>query len=216
MTIPPTPAMSRLLKRINPVLSVYKDRKFRGDQQAFEHALHTSTTVYVGNLAFWTTEEQLYEVRDLSHTCCPCGSAVSLCSVVSSATHASTLLNTEHLPSTQVFSKVGDVRRIIMGLDRVNKTPCGFCFVLYYTRDDTDDCVKYINGTMLDERPIRVDFDWGFEEGRQFGRGRSGGQVRDEYRQGYDPGRLAPQKVAAFGGMQQPPPAKRQRPDDGR
>jgi len=42
---------------------------------------------------------------------------------------------------------------------------------------------------MLDDRPIRVDFDWGFEEGRQWGRGRSGGQVRDEYRTDYDPGR---------------------------
>lgn len=49
--------------------------------------------------------------------------------------------------------------------------------------------MKYISGTMLDDRPIRVDFDWGFEEGRQWGRGRSGGQVRDEYRTDYDPGR---------------------------
>ena len=37
---------------------------------------------------------------------------------------------------------------------------------------------QYINGTVLDDRLIRVDFDWGFVEGRQFGRGRSGGQVR--------------------------------------
>ncbi len=29
----------------------------------------------------------------------------------------------------------------------------------------------------MDDRPIRVDFDWGFQEGRQWGRGRSGGQV---------------------------------------
>lgn len=29
----------------------------------------------------------------------------------------------------------------------------------------------------MDDRPIRVDFDWGFKDGRQFGRGRSGGQV---------------------------------------
>lgn len=77
----------------------------------------------------------------------------------------------------QVFSKVGDVKRIVMGLDKHKSTPCGFCFVVYYTREDTEDCVKYINGTMLDDRPIRVDFDWGFVEGRQFGRGRSGGQV---------------------------------------
>ena len=29
----------------------------------------------------------------------------------------------------------------------------------------------------------------GFQEGRQFGRGKHGGQVRDEYRTDYDPGR---------------------------
>lgn len=49
--------------------------------------------------------------------------------------------------------------------------------VRYYSREDTEDCVKYISGTILDDRPIRVDFDWGFQEGRQWGRGRSGGQV---------------------------------------
>ena len=65
-----------------------------------------------------------------------------------------------------------------MGLDRFQKTPCGFCFVEYFTREDALDCMKYINGTMLDERLIRTDIDPGFEEGRQFGRGRSGGQVR--------------------------------------
>ena len=61
--------------------------------------------------------------------------------------------------------------------------------MVYYTRREAEDCVKYINGTMVDDRPIRVDFDWGFMEGRQFGRGRTGGQVRDEYRMDFDPGR---------------------------
>jgi RNA recognition motif-containing protein len=42
----------------------------------------------------------------------------------------------------QVFSKVGDVKRIVMGLDKQQLTPCGFCFVVYYTRADTEDCVK--------------------------------------------------------------------------
>jgi nuclear cap-binding protein subunit 2 len=41
-----------------------------------------------------------------------------------------------------VFSKVGDVKRIVMGLDKQQLTPCGFCFVVYYTRADTEDCVK--------------------------------------------------------------------------
>ena len=41
---------------------------------------------------------------------------------------------------------------------------------------------------------IRVDWDPGFEEGRQFGRGKSGGQVRDDYRKYDDPGRVGPSK----------------------
>ena len=95
-----------------------------------------------------------------------------------------------------------------MGLDRFHKTPCGFCFVEYYNHQDALDCMKYIGGTKLDERIIRTDLDPGFQEGRQYGyveslelltryscltqgnrRGKSGGQVRDEYRNEYDPGR---------------------------
>ena len=48
---------------------------------------------------------------------------------------------------SQVFSKVGDVKRIVMGLDKQQLTPCGFCFVVYYTRADTEDCVKYVHLT---------------------------------------------------------------------
>ena len=77
----------------------------------------------------------------------------------------------------QVFSRAGDVKRIIMGLDKHRMTPCGFAFVVYYTHADAEDAVKYISGTVLDDRPVRADFDWGFKEGRQFGRGRSGGQA---------------------------------------
>ncbi|KAJ1700080.1 hypothetical protein LUZ63_008592 [Rhynchospora breviuscula] len=130
-------------------LSAYRDRRFPGTQEEYEQALQASITVYIGNMSFYTTEEQVYEL----------------------------------------FSRAGEIKKIIMGLDKNTKTPCGFCFVLYYSRDDTEDAVKYISGTMLDDRPIRADFDWGFEEGRQWGRGRSGGQVRDEYRTDYDPGR---------------------------
>ncbi|KAK5570485.1 nuclear cap binding complex subunit [Exophiala xenobiotica] len=83
----------------------------------------------------------------------------------------------------------GEIKRLIMGLDRYQKTPCGFCFVEYYTHQDALDCMKYIGGTKLDERVIRTDLDAGFQEGRQYGRGKSGGQVRDEYRDEFDPGR---------------------------
>ncbi|CAO3628182.1 unnamed protein product [Cunninghamella blakesleeana] len=131
------------------VPSSYKDQQYQGTSNQLSEELATSTTLYVGNLSFYTTEEQIYNL----------------------------------------FSKTGEIKRIIMGLNRNQKTPCGFCFVEYYHHQDALDCMKYINGTKLDERIIRCDLDPGFREGRQYGRGRSGGQVRDEYRSEYDAGR---------------------------
>lgn len=68
--------------------------------------------------------------------------------------------------------------------------------------------MRYINGTKLDERYVRVDLDPGFKEGRQFGRGSHGGQVRDMFRTEYDAGRggWAPAPRTELG--------KRQREDD--
>jgi len=56
--------------------------------------------------------------------------------------------------------------------------PPPFRTALPTNRQDALAAVRYLNGTSLDERAIRADIDYGFEEGRQFGRGRSGGQVR--------------------------------------
>lgn len=125
-----------------------RDSKDRREEEATD-PLKDATTLYVGNLSFFTTEEQIHEL----------------------------------------FAKCGEIKRLVMGLDRYQKTPCGFCFVEYYTHQDALDCMKYIGGTKLDERIIRTDLDPGFQEGRQYGRGKSGGQVRDEYRDEYDPGR---------------------------
>lgn len=129
--------------------STYVDRNNKVPGLELRQRLENSSTLYIGNLSFYTTEEQIYEL----------------------------------------FSKCGEIKRIIMGLDRNTRTPCGFCFVEYYHAADARDCMKYVNGTKLDERVIRSDVDPGFKEGRQFGRGKSGGQVRDEYRQEYDAGR---------------------------
>ena len=64
---------------------------FQGSRNELERMLETSCTLYVGNLSFYTTEEQIYEL----------------------------------------FARAGDLKRIVMGLDKVKKTPCGFCFVEY-------------------------------------------------------------------------------------
>jgi len=130
-------------------LSSYRDQHFKGSRGEQERLLHATTTLYTGNMSFYTTEEQIYEL----------------------------------------FGKCGEVKRVVMGLDKFKRTPCGFCFIEYYVREDAENAVRFINGTRLDDRIIRTDWDAGFIEGRQYGRGKTGGQVRDEYRTDFDSGR---------------------------
>ncbi|KRX46951.1 Nuclear cap-binding protein subunit 2, partial [Trichinella sp. T9] len=127
----------------------YRDSRFKGTDEQWQKLLKSSSTIYVGNLSFCSTEDQIYAL----------------------------------------FSRAGDIRRVIMGLDREKRTPCGFCFVEYYVREDAENAMNYLNGARLDDRVIRTDWDPGFTEGRQYGRGKSGGQVRDEFRTDYDPDR---------------------------
>ena len=88
------------------------------------------------------------------------------------------------------FSQIGPVRRVVMGMDRFQKTPCGFGFVEYAHRADALLAIANLTSTMLDGRAIRVELDAGFQPGRQYGRGQSGGQVRDDKRRGrIDPAR---------------------------
>ncbi|SMN18986.1 similar to Saccharomyces cerevisiae YPL178W CBC2 Small subunit of the heterodimeric cap binding complex that also contains Sto1p, component of the spliceosomal commitment complex [Maudiozyma saulgeensis] len=108
-----------------------------------------SATIYVGNLSFYTSEEQIYEL----------------------------------------FSKCGMIKRIIMGLDRFKFTPCGFCFIIYNEPKEALNAVKYLSDTKLDDKNITIDLDPGFEDGRQFGRGKNGGQVSDELKFEYDAAR---------------------------
>jgi len=153
-------------------LGAYRDQRFGGNRVLQDQALLHTATLYVGNLSFYTTEEQVLDL----------------------------------------FGKVGDVKRAVMGLDKTTRTPCGFCFVEYYNRADCEAAMRYVNGTRLDDRIIRTDYDAGFKEGRQYGRGRSGGQVRDEYRTDFDPGRGGFGKRVQESGIQ----AVRDRPRRGR
>ncbi|WVN87560.1 uncharacterized protein L203_102743 [Cryptococcus depauperatus CBS 7841] len=116
--------------------STYRDNRSEVDRETERRLLAQSSTLYVGNLSFYTTEAQIYQ---LFLTCAK--------------------------PEIG-----GGIKRIIMGLDRNTKTPCGFAFVEYFLHEEATDYP-------------------GYKEGRQFGRGRSGGQVRDEFRQEYDSGR---------------------------
>lgn len=96
------------------------------------------------------------------------------------------------------FQAVGPVVKVHMGLDRYRKTPCGFCFVEFYDRQNALEAVASLSGCLLDGRPVRVELDAGFFPGRQYGRGASGGQVRDERRKTADPARAS--RPAPFSG----------------
>ncbi|EGW35059.1 uncharacterized protein SPAPADRAFT_131749 [Spathaspora passalidarum NRRL Y-27907] len=80
----------------------------------------------------------------------------------------------------ELFSKCGAIDRIIMGLDRNKLTPCGFCFVIYRTEQGSLNAMKFLQATILDSQSISIDLDPGFREGRQFGRGKHGGQAGQE------------------------------------
>ena len=73
--------------------------------------INKSSTVYVGNLSFFTTETQIYDY----------------------------------------FSTVGLIDEIIFGKNGQTDTFCGFCFVVYFRREDALAaviCLNNSNGTL--------------------------------------------------------------------
>ncbi|CXI26390.1 nuclear cap-binding protein, putative [Plasmodium berghei] len=84
------------------------------------------------------------------------------------------------------MNKAGDVENIIMGLHRTEKSPCGFCFVVYKKKEGATQSVNFLNNSILDGRIIRVDEDLGVIGKRKYGRGKTGVQKRDERNKHFD------------------------------
>jgi len=70
----------------------------------------------------------------------------------------------------ELFSSVGPVVSVIMGISREDRTPCGFCFVEYASRSSAESAMLYLKTARLDGIEIKSAWDSGFQEGRQFGR----------------------------------------------
>lgn len=168
---------THLYQDLNPK-SDYIDKSSKLSEEEYRNKLKISSTLYIGsyflskiltfpyfpgNLSIYTREESIYEL----------------------------------------FSQCGSVKDVKIGINKKQGTPIGFCFVEYcreiriksafshrfYTHDEAGHAVNCLNQTKLDNRVIRVDWDIGFSEGRQFGRGKHGFQWRDFYRQKEDPER---------------------------
>jgi len=127
----------------------YWDKANYGSYEEQQQALAVSSTIYVGNLSYYTSEQHVYELA----------------------------------------RQAGPIKKVIMGLHRVEKTPCGFAFVEFFERSFCLDAEANLNGKTLEGRVLKIELDPGFKEGRQFGRGRGGGQVRDDFREVDDPDR---------------------------
>ena len=80
----------------------------------------------------------------------------------------------------RLFGLFGTVRRIIQGIHRNHRTPCGFAFVEYHRREDADAAQLFCRNMQYCERMLRVEKDAGFVEGRQYGRGMFGGAMRND------------------------------------
>lgn len=79
-----------------------------------------------------------------------------------------------------VLDMAAPLGRLIMGVHKKSFAPCGFCFAEYKSREDAVVAHRQLNGFELHGRLLKADFDIGFKEGRQYGRGFEGGQVMDE------------------------------------
>lgn len=79
-----------------------------------------------------------------------------------------------------LFSMMGEVRRVIMGINRGLLTFCGFCFVEFERKEDADNAIVFFRDFCLDGKLLKVDKDMGFVENRQYGRGVFGGAVRSD------------------------------------
>lgn len=79
-----------------------------------------------------------------------------------------------------IFSMVGNIKRVIMGVNKSHLTFCGFCFVEYEELSSADDSIVFFTGYLLDGKVLRIDKDIGYSENRQFGRGAFGGTLRGD------------------------------------
>ncbi len=80
------------------------------------------------------------------------------------------------------ISGIVPIKNVILGLHKKTFKPCGFAFLEFFDRDSAELAYKYFNNAIFDGKKLKLDFDIGFKEGRQYGRGFSGGQVVDEYK----------------------------------
>ncbi|KAK2196885.1 bifunctional RNA recognition motif domain/NCBP2 [Babesia duncani] len=91
----------------------------------------------------------------------------------------------------EVFQAAGRVDRVVLGLNSIEKNPCGFAFVVYNDSESAKRAIGMFKGCIIDGRVIRVDADPGenIDTDRKLARGINGYQWRDVFRNEFDTSR---------------------------
>lgn len=79
-----------------------------------------------------------------------------------------------------LFSKCGEIKRVIMGINSCNFYQCGFCFIEYYDRDSALKALQF-DKFNFSEKKLNINLDHGFIEGRQYGRGFFGNLQKQDF-----------------------------------
>lgn len=79
-----------------------------------------------------------------------------------------------------IFAPFGEIRRIVMGVNRSKLTFCGFCFIEFENSSSADEAIAFFEDFMFENRYINANKDVGFSEGRQYGRGMLGGTMKND------------------------------------
>jgi nuclear cap-binding protein subunit 2 len=100
---------------------------YKYKQNIDKDKLKNSSTLYIGNLSYNTTEFQLY----------------------------------------QLFSFCGKIKRVIMGLNRLTKSPCGFAFIEYLDKESAQTAKKALMGTIIDGKELAKNIREEIKDGRE-------------------------------------------------
>lgn len=149
---------TEMLANMKQEKRIYRDRTFQGSDEEYYDLIQKSTTIYVGNVGLNVKEEQIWALLQKES-------------------------NDSKLNKFSTSSKsYSHIRRIIMGRNHKNNLFCGFLFVEFATREDAIEYTNVLNGYNLEQNILSVDIDYGFKQGREFGRGFAGGAFKRDAR----------------------------------
>lgn len=78
--------MAKLYESLTTPPPRYVDRKWAGSEEEYFRAIDNSTTLYVGNLSFYTSEDQIYELFSTVGCVCVCRALCATMADVGTAT----------------------------------------------------------------------------------------------------------------------------------